>query len=401
MTRNRNVTLLYWFNFFLKLKFYNAILVIYFVYVTGSYALAMSVFAVASLSSTVFELPTGVFSDLIGRKRTLVLGATAHAGAVIFFAVGGGYAALVVGGICEGLARALFSGNNAALLHDTLAESGQEADYQEYLGRTTAMEHVGVALVGVTGSVLVALTSFAAVMWLSVFPQLVLVGIALAFREPQTTTPPAGNPFAHVQTAWRILRRNHRLRLLSAASVIGYSVGEAAYQLRVAFIDMLWPLWAVGVARMLDNIMAAASYYFSGRLIRRFSALRVLVGGGLVGRAVMVLAYGVPTGLSPVLLSATSTLHGVTNVAQDSLMQHEFSTEQRATLGSLVALGGSLVFAAASVLIGGLADWLGLVAVLLLAQVVLLVPVWLNWRAFHTSGRDAVARGDMFPASGS
>ncbi len=374
-----NIRLLAWFSFFIELKLYSAIVLLYFAHVTGSYAAAMSIFAVASLSSAICELPTGIFSDLIGRKRTLVLGAVAHAAAVMLYALGGSTLMLLLGGISEGLAWALFSGNNSALLHDTLAETGQEAEYQEFMGRTVALEHVGVALVGISGAVLAALTSFAVVMWLSVLPQIVLVLIALRVREPQTTTAPPTNPLAHLRAAWDVLRGHHRLRLLSLASTLGYAVGESIYQLRVAFIELLWPLWAIGLARTLDNIMAAGSYYFSGRLIRRFGERGVLVGGGIAGRAVTALAYGVPTVLSPVLLSATSALHGVTNVAQSGLMQRVFTPDQRATLGSLVALGGSLMFAAVSVLIGALADRWGLIPVLVAAQAVQLIPVWL-WR---------------------
>ncbi|MBN1201714.1 MAG: MFS transporter [Anaerolineae bacterium] len=400
MTRNRNVRLLAWFNFFLELKFYSAILVIYFAHTTGSYARAMSILAAASLSSAIFELPTGIFSDLIGRKRTLVLGAAAHAAAVVCYAAGGGYAVLMLGGAWEGLARALFSGNNTALLHDTLAETGHEAQYQEYLGRTTAMEHVGVALVGVTGAALAAATSFALVMWLSVLPQVVLVGIALRFREPQVHARPAANPLAHLRAAWRVLRQRPSLRLLGGASILGYGVGEASYQLRAAFIEMVWPLWAVGVARMLDNVMAAASFYFSGRLIRRFSAFGILIGGGITSRVVSMLAYAVPTVLSPALLSGTGALHGVTSVAHDGLMQREYTTEQRATLGSLVALGGSILFAGASVLIGALADRLGLATVLLIVQSVQVIPVWLAWRAFRASGQDVPGQVEAVSPAG-
>jgi MFS family permease len=382
---NRNIRLLFWFNFLIDLKFYAAIAVLYFAEVSGSYALAMSVFAAAAVSSAFFEVPTGIFSDLIGRKRTLALGAIAHTAAAIFYAVGGGYIVLLIGGICEGLSWALFSGNNAALLHDTLAETGQEAEYQEFLGRTTAMDHVGLALVSLTGPVLAALTSFGVVMWLSVLPQIVLVGIVLRFHEPQIKTESAQNPFAHLRASWRVLRQNPRLQLLSEASIIGFSVGEAIYQIEVAFIELLWPLWAIGAARMLSNVMAATSYYFSGRLIRRFSEFGVLIGGGIVGRVVSALAYGLPTVFSPALLASTSLLHGVTNVAQGGLMQREFTTEQRATLGSLVSLGGSMLYASASVIIGVLADHFGLVAVLLIAQAAQLIPLWLMWHAFRLS----------------
>ena len=72
---HKNIKLLALFNFFTDFHLFSAILIIYFAQVTGSYALGMSLFSVAMVSSALFEVPTGVFSDYIGRKKTMILGA--------------------------------------------------------------------------------------------------------------------------------------------------------------------------------------------------------------------------------------------------------------------------------------------------------------------------------------
>lgn len=87
----RNVKLLTWFNFFLDLRLYAPIAIIYFAQVTGSFALGMTVFGVASISAALFEVPTGIFSDYLGRKRTVILGAVTAAFAVFFYALGFSY----------------------------------------------------------------------------------------------------------------------------------------------------------------------------------------------------------------------------------------------------------------------------------------------------------------------
>ena len=93
---------------------------IYFAKVTGSYVLGLSVFSIAMISSAVFEIPTGVFSDLIGRKYTTMLSGLCLTLMGIAYAIGLSYGWLVMGAILEGLARALNSGNNDALLYDSL-----------------------------------------------------------------------------------------------------------------------------------------------------------------------------------------------------------------------------------------------------------------------------------------
>ena len=212
MHLNKNIRLLAGFNFFLGFCFYVPILIIYFAHVTGSYTLGMSIFAVTSISNAVFELPTGVFSDLIGRKRTLVLGAVASVGTVLFYAIGGTYVALALGAICQGLAWALFSGNNTALLHDTLTAMGRQDEYQEYSGRTNSLVYVGLALGSIIGGAL-AMISLPLVMWLSVIPQVINLVISLRFVEPGVYTPPT-NPYAHLRDAIRLLVTSRDLRCL-------------------------------------------------------------------------------------------------------------------------------------------------------------------------------------------
>src|SRR3989338_9127881 len=120
MLVHKNIRILAWFNFFSSFRLFAAILIIYFQRVTGSYALGMSIISVVFISTAIFEIPTGIFSDRIGRKNTMILGALSGVLAVVFYAIGISYWILVVGAIFEGLGRSFFSGNNTSLLHDTL-----------------------------------------------------------------------------------------------------------------------------------------------------------------------------------------------------------------------------------------------------------------------------------------
>ena len=90
-----------WFNFWADFRPYGPIAILYYSQVTGSYALGMSVFSAAMLAQSIFEMPTGVLSDRVGRKKTVVYGAVAGVFALTFYAIGGTYLALLVGAIFE------------------------------------------------------------------------------------------------------------------------------------------------------------------------------------------------------------------------------------------------------------------------------------------------------------
>ncbi len=378
MPVSRNIRLLGWFNFWGDFRPYAPIAILYFAQVSGSFALGMSVYSVAMLSQSLFEVPTGIFSDRIGRKKTMVFGAIAGILSLTFYAIGGVYLALVVGGIFEGLGRAFYSGNNDALLYDTLAETDQIEAYQEYLGKTASMFQVALAISALLGG-LIAAVSFQVVMWLSVIPMVLAFFVTLRLVEPSVHAYESTSAYAHLSTAFRKIIRNPRLRTLSAASVLSYAIGESAWMIRSAFVEKLWPVWALGIAQMLGNTSAALSYYFAGRLIRRFGEFRLLVGGMLTSEVINLFSLLIVTVISPALTALSSAFYGVNNVALGGLLQREFTDQQRATMGSLNSFAGSLVFAVFSFLLGALADRVGVIPALIVATLLSLLPMSLYW----------------------
>jgi hypothetical protein len=71
-------------------------------------------------------------------------------------------------------------------------------------------------------------------------------------------------------------------------------------------------------------------------------------------------------------MATGSLLYGAQNVANNSLLQKDFNNEQRATMGSIVSLGGSICFAVSAFVIGIVADKWGVVPAIVSVQVVLL-----------------------------
>lgn len=390
----RNIRLLAWFNFLLDFRLYAPVMVIYFERVTHSYALAMSVLSITMLSAAILEVPTGIFSDLIGRKKTLVSGAISSLASITALAIGGTYGMLVVGAIFEGLGRALFSGNNDALLHDTLAETGAQADYQHHLGHVSAAYQFALAISAIIGGMLAAI-SFPLVMWLSVIPKVAMVALSFRFVEPNIQTETGATVFSHLRDALRNIARNPRLRMLSVGQILSMSLGEATFMFRTVFIEMLWPLWAIGIARTISNFCAAVSFYFAGPLLKRFGEKRLLFGGASLSELANLFALVVASVFSPVLMGATSIFYGVNTVTLNGLMQREFTDAQRSTMGSLTAFGGSLAYAVIAVVLGWLADAVGVRSALIIGTLLSAIPLAFYWQAFK---RHTAVSSQHFPA---
>lgn len=381
---HKNIKLLALFNFFTDFHLYSAILIIYFAKVTGSYALGMSLFSVAMVSSALFEIPTGIFSDFIGRKKTMVLGAVCSILSVTFYAIGMNFLILFIGALFEGLRQAWYSGNNDALLYETLSSSNRKDDYDHYLGRTSAMFQVAAA-VGIIVGGFIAVWSFPLVMWLSVIMQVVCLIISLFIVEPIKHSKQSSNIYTHLMVAIKKIWINRKLRLLSINSIISFAIGESTYQFRSAFVNTLWPLWAVGFSQVLSSIGAAISYWYSGKLIKKVGTFRLLFISNIYSKIINISSVVISTVASPVLLSSTSVFHGANDVANSKIMQKEFTDEQRATLGSINSFMGNLAFGFFAVILGIFADKFGPAKALFFAYIFSLPTLLINWTLFKNN----------------
>jgi MFS family permease len=382
-----NIKILTWFNFFTDFRPYAPVAIIYFAGITDSYALGLAVLSIEMLSTSIFEVPTGIISDVVGRRKTIILGAIMAVLTLVCYAIGINFAILALGSVFAGLARSFYSGNNQALLHDSLIENNQEEAYAEHAGKTSSMFQFALAASAVLGGV-IAYYSFPLVMWISVLPQIVCLVISLQVTEPKMRAKDdTTNIYNHLKEAILKFKENSKLRSLSVASILEYGIGETMFQFTSAFVALLWPVWAIGISRMLANIFAAVSMRASGKITKRFGYFKSLIGANLYSRIVGLIAVVYPTVISPVLLSTTSFPYGISSIAKDTLFQKEFTDKQRATMGSLNSLAGSLFFAVFAFIFGFIADESAPNKALIVGELLLVSVLIIYWKLFFQDKR--------------
>jgi len=370
----RNIKLLSWFNFFLDFRPYSVIAIIYFSNITGSYALGLSVFSIVMISSALLELPTGIFSDKVGRKMSIVYGSIASIIALTLYALGSAYWVLVLGAMFEGLSRSLYSGNNEAFLHEELAEHGQEKHFAEFLGKTSSMFQIALSISALIGG-FIAARSLSLVMWISVIPQVICLIISLRLTAPKIHEKANTNIYSHLKESLKLFLQNPKIRLISLSQITSYGIGETLFQFTPVFIQMIWPVWALGISRALDNGFAAIGFWFSGKVLKKYDAIKSLIAGKVFNGILGISAVAYPTVASPVLMSFTSFFFGLASTARGDLLQKEYSTTHRATMGSLNSFGGSIFMGICAVLFGTMADTIGPVKSILIGEILVFATV--------------------------
>lgn len=385
----KNIRLLSIFNFLIGFNLFWPIAIIYFSKVSGSFTLGASILGIIMLASTIFEVPTGILSDLVGRKYTIILGSWARVLAFLFYAIGLSYWWLVAGAILEGLSRAFYSGNNDAFLYDTLADNNIEKDFHEYQGKVSSTEQLAMGISAILGGI-IANYSFSYLMWLTLLPQFAMLFISYKFINPKLRKKLDTNIYAHIKEALVLFITNKKLRLLSLASILSFSISELKWGFTSAFIATVWPIWAIGIPQTLSSFGASLSFFYSGRLIKKFKKINILLFDSIYGKVVSLISLGFPSVFSPLLMTTPSVLFGVGSVAEKTLMQLEFTNHQRATMASLNSFGGSLGYAVMSLLLGGLADAMGPAKALFILTLIGLPVIYLYWVIFKNDHKATV-----------
>ncbi|MBK8138802.1 MAG: MFS transporter [Chloroflexi bacterium] len=364
----RNIRLLMLFNFFEDFLPYSVFAILIFAEIGGSFTAGAAAFSVTMLTKVIFEVPTGIVSDLVGRKGTMVLGAAFSAAGMVCYVFAQDAGLLFIGSALGGISTAFYSGNNEAFLYDTLTEAGREDEYRDVSGRTSSMFQAAGAVSAVTGGLMAATLGYRAVLIATVFPQIACVFVALLMTNPRRHVTDQ-KPFAHLRESAALIWHNPRLLALTVGNVTRFAFGEVGFQMRSAFVERLWPLWAIGLMRAASNVLAAFSFYFAGRIIRRFGERRILIGGIVFTNAIDVVWITFAGVLSPLVMGLNSVFFGAITVSSGSLIQREFSAQHRATMGSVGSLAGSFLFAVVSVGFGAITDRISADAALMFAVI--------------------------------
>lgn len=109
-----------------------------------------------------FEVPSGVMSDVLGRRATFVAAMVLQAGAYFFLLAGTGFATVLVSSVLRGLALAARTGSLEAIEIDRVLDMNHEggarlAALDGLNGRLALLETAGTAAGGLLGGMLAAL----------------------------------------------------------------------------------------------------------------------------------------------------------------------------------------------------------------------------------------------------
>ena len=318
---------------------------------------AEGVFHIASL---LFEIPSGVISDVFGRRRSLVLSRLMGMISSLLMVVSSGLADVCLALVFGALSYNFESGAREALAYDSLKAQGREERYLRYSAADMTIYRVGGASASLMAG-LSLLLGYRIANLLDAAMDFLCLLLALGLEEVRL------EPVCPRESARRRIARCVResvgfLRTQAAARTImlANAFAGAISILLSFFLQAQLPLAGLesaylGPALFIVGLGGAVGSRFALRTAKiRYAHLYMLcLGGTLLG-----LAMGV-SGRPLVMIAggfAAGAFDDLLQVRTDSLLNDRFPSSQRATLVSVSSLCFSLVMIVLSPLAGLLFD---------------------------------------------
>jgi predicted MFS family arabinose efflux permease len=339
------------------------------------------------------EVPTGVFADRIGRRRSMMLGTLAMAGSCVVAWRADSFEAFALAEALAAVSMALCSGADSAYLFDLLREHGRLDEYGHRESTASALHLAGSAVACAAGGLL-GQVDLALPYLVTAAVSLLAFVVAAAMREERPASSAARRPPAEVARAWLahmraaggMVRRSGRLAwLIGYSAVVFVILRAAAYAYQPFLSAQGFDPAATGLVYAASYLLAALVAMRTPRLRRRFGD-EPLLWALLAGLAGSFVALAEVTGpVVVLLLAAQAVANGLYSPLVKPLLNREIadsrlratvlsveSIVRRAAMGAFAPVAGLYGAHATMLMCGGL----GLLGLLALAGSAARTPSW-------------------------
>lgn len=125
----RNITLQAYINFLAGVVFLVPLITLFYQYTGLSLMQIIIISNVASLAVRIFELPTSVWADTAGRRKSLVVSVICSFLSALLILLVPSYAGFLIASVVSGLYYAFWSGTGQAFLEDNLKILGERSKF--------------------------------------------------------------------------------------------------------------------------------------------------------------------------------------------------------------------------------------------------------------------------------
>jgi len=390
-----NIRINYIFSFIKGIDLTSGIWMIYLVF-KGMNLLEVGMLeGIYHITSLLMETPTGAIADLFGRKSSRIIGLFFRIVSAILMVTSQSFLGCAVAFVLTALSNNFESGAAEALVYDSLKSVNKEGDFMKITGRLEVIFQlssvIGLLLGGFIGTI-----SYPIIYLIVGVLTVVLIGVALFFREPSIHTDTTSNNISDTTPShtaitekvgimtslknqyvdsYKILRGNHRLMyIILFGAIISTFLTLSFFYMQIAWKEYGYSEWQIGLFLALSSIFGAFGGWVADKVDKRFGDVYIMKYFPFVMVVAIPTFYF--TQLSVISFSLICTLESIIFVATRDYINQLIPSEKRATILSFDSAVFSFCMITLFPVFGWIADNIGIgTTFLFLGGVFLLLTV--------------------------
>jgi len=317
--------------------------------------------AIYSIAIVVFEIPSGYAADVLGRKRTLIIGSILGTLGFALYSMTSGFYAFLAAELILGVGQSFISGADSAMLYDSLKADGREKDYLKYEGRNFSLGNFSEAIAGFLGGALAEI-SLRMPFFFQTGIAFIAVPAAFMLIEPQVytrTQKATWKDILYVVKYAMITNKSLRYNIIYS-SIIGSATLSMAWVYPLYLKEIGFGEIHIGSTSTVLNLVVGMTTLFAYKIEQKLRPKSTVIGTTLVITGAFV-AAGLLHSLYvlPVLLIFYFSRGIATPVLKDYINRIT-SSEMRATVLSIRSLIIRANFSVLAPLFGYMTDQLSL-----------------------------------------
>lgn len=299
----RNLRLLFWGRAFLETKALAAIMILFF----QSRGLKMDeIFYLTiawSLTALVCEVPSGYLADVIGRKKTILIGTILFFASQVHRVYATSYWEFAFQFVLMSAAFSFFSGTEEALLYESLKATGREDEMLAQNGRLSSARQIFKMFTPLIGSVIaIDLTDvqYSILLWVDVVTALVAFGIFLFLVEPPHVRHVLEEEVGIFAESLKTLKANPWMMRVSLNKILVFSGAFFTWRVYQPILSEhgITAIW-LGVFYFLSSAFGFLGTWFLGAIEKRFGLVFFMTWTIIISLAMYLIGIFTST---PILL---------------------------------------------------------------------------------------------------
>lgn len=314
--------------------------------------------ALFAMSVIVFEIPSGYFSDRVGRKKALIIGYIFAIGGFATYSIAHGFWQFVIAEVLLGFGASFSSGTDAALLYDSLLEDGSESAYTRIEGRRFSAGLISESVASVMGG-FIALISLRLPLYIETSVLILAFPVVLSITEPSVCS--IKNKKSAMEGIGDIIKdlvhKDNKLKwIILYSSVVGASTLTMVWMIQPYLKEVDIPIGFFGIIWAGLMILSAVISWNAEKISRLLgekkiiSLMIVLVIVGYFSLSYFWASWAI------IFLGLFYVVRGIHGPIISAYINGKVSSDVRATILSIKNLFGRVLFSVIGPFVGWISD---------------------------------------------